>query len=203
MRTRLRRVLLGALLAALIPFSVAAGQGQPRAVIEQFHSVLLGVMQEASSLGFQGRYDRLAPAIEESFNLPLMAQWIVWPHWKKLNEDQRNLLVDAFSRMTIATYAARFDDYSGQRFEVLAEEETKREDVLVKSRIIKSNGEPVLLNYLMHPDGEGWRIIDIHLKGKFSELATRKADYGSVLRREGFDILLQKIDRKIEKLAKE
>ena len=58
--------------------------------------------------------------------------------------------------MTIATYASRFDGYSGERFEVDPAVETRAAGSVVHTRIVQSNGEPVALNYLMREsDGAG------------------------------------------------
>src|SRR6266851_4472088 len=71
----------------------------------------------------------------------------------------------AFSEYTAATYANRFDDYSGEKFEVLPETTAASSGVIVRSRLIKSNGEPVTLNYLMREGNGRWQIIDVFLSG--------------------------------------
>src|SRR3546814_5674506 len=71
---------------------------------------------------------------------------------------------------------------------------------LVRTRLIKSDGEAVALNYLMRPGDEGWQIVDIFLKGSISELATRRSEYSSVLRREGYDKLIAMLSQKIAHL---
>ncbi len=99
----------------------ARAQDTPAAgVIETLHAELIGVMREADSLGFAGRRDRLAPVIEGAFELPLIARASTGRHWKKLDETQRARLVDAFSRLTVATYAGRFDGYDGESFRTVS-----------------------------------------------------------------------------------
>ncbi|HEX6840514.1 MAG TPA: ABC transporter substrate-binding protein, partial [Stellaceae bacterium] len=67
---------------------------------------------------------------------------------------------------------------------------------LVETRIVKPDGEPVSINYLMRHDGDGWRIGDVYLTGTISELATRRAEFSSVLRSQGVDGLIQALNRK-------
>lgn len=184
-------------LVALVIFSAEVRAAPASQVIEQFSAALLKVMQEAETLGYAGRYDALAPAVTSSFALPFMAQVAAGRYWKNLSEAQQGRLVDAFTQMTIATYAARFNDYSGQLFEIVGEEPARRDTTLVKTRLVKGDGEAIAINYLLRRKDETWEIVDIYLKGRISELALRRAEYVSVLRREGFDGLLSVLQQKL------
>lgn len=191
------------IVGVLIAFSAAAQQGQPRAVIDGFHAVLVNVMQEADALGYSGRYEWLDPTVRDSFNLKFMAQVTAGRYWGQADAAQRGEYVDAFSRMAVATYASRFDDYAGESFEILSEEDGPRETVLIKSNIVKKDGSKVAINYLLRRFDDGWRIIDVYLKGRYSELATRKSEYSSILRARGIEGLIGALDKKIAALAQE
>ncbi len=175
----------------------AGAETTAQGVIDQFHRSLIGVMTRASELGYQGRYDALAPEIARAFHLPVMARIVAGSHWKTFSGDQKSALVEAFGRMTTATYANRFDGYSGERFRILGEAPTRRKSVIVKSEIVKSDGEAIAINYLMRKFRRGWRVVDVQLKGAYSELATRRSEYSSILRRSGLATLLAQIAGKI------
>ena len=200
LRQRLTLALAAVLLAGFIPFSAEARQATPVETVNRLHAALLGVMREASALGFDGRYNTLAPTVVASFNLPLMAQVTVGRHWRGLNDEQRARLVDAFTRMTLVIYADRFDDYSGERFDFLTEDQTPR-SVLVKTQLVKADGEKVRLDYLLRQFDDEWRIIDVLSKGTYSELATRRSEYTAVIKREGFPALISKLNRKVTELT--
>ena len=86
--------------------------------------------------------------------------------------DQRDRLAERFAAMSVATYAARFDGYSGQSFEVLDPQRGPQNAVIVPSRLVRPEDEPIALDYRMRQDDSGaWRIVDVYLKGRFSELA--------------------------------
>ena len=72
--------------------------------------------------------------------------------------------------------------------------------VIVQTRLIKGNGEPVTLNYLMRESDGKWQIIDVFLSGTISELATRRSEFTSVIRRDGAQGLLQLLDRRVAEL---
>jgi phospholipid transport system substrate-binding protein len=201
MRRTLRWIaLLGGL--CLINIELAAAPGSsPRAVVEGFYRVLLDVMKQATGLGFEGRYRRLQPAIEEAYDLPLMIRLAVGPQWNSLSAAQQARLLDAFKRFTISTYANRFDGYESEYFEVRGEKSgVAGGATLVETRLV-SPKETVELNYLMRPDGGKWQIIDVFLSGTISELATRRAEYTSVLRRDGPEGLVGLLERKVGELT--
>jgi phospholipid transport system substrate-binding protein len=193
-------VLSLALAAGLMAAPAFADPLPPQKVVQSFYDVLLDVMKGSKGLGFSGRYERLKPAIETAYNLPLMSRLSIGPQWQSLTPEQQEKMTTAFDAFTVATYANRFDDYSGEKFEVLPETTPSSGGVIVQTRLIKGNGEPVTLNYLMRQNGDKWQIIDVFLSGTISELATRRSEFTSVLRRDGAQGLLQLLDRRVAEL---
>jgi phospholipid transport system substrate-binding protein len=189
-----------AIVLTLVAAPLRAEPTPAQAVIQGFYDVLLHTMQDSKALGFSGRYQRLKPAIETAYNLPLMARLSIGPQWQSLSPQQQESFAAAFGEFTVATYANRFDDYSGEKFEVLPQTTPASGGVIVQTRLIKGNGEPVTLNYLMRQGGDKWQIIDVFLSGTISELATRRSEFTSILRRDGPEGLLQVLDKRVADL---
>jgi len=190
-----------ALIVVLLALPVRAQEAPPK-VIEEFYAVILDCMKNADKLGFKGRRERLAPAIEKAYDLPLMARLSIGPDWQKLSPEDQKRITEAFKDLTVSTYAGRFDGFSGEKFEVEpTAQDAQNSNKLVLSRIITSKGEPIQLNYLMRQNN-GWRIIDVFLKGTVSELATRRSEFSSVLRRDGAEALVRLMHEKAAAEAK-
>jgi phospholipid transport system substrate-binding protein len=148
---RLATALVGlAAVAASSASSLAAAA--PQETIRNFYSVLLGAMKNGPTLGIRGRYDQIAPAIEQKFDLSYMLQKTVGLAWRTLPDEQKKQVWVAFARYMTATYADRFHGYSGEKFEVTGQQNTPY-GTIVESRIVKSNGEPVSINYLIRVRG--------------------------------------------------
>ncbi len=188
------------LLILLVLASPTAAQSPAVAVVERLHDTLLAVMKEADALGFEGRRERLAPVLADSYDMPLIARVSTGLHWRRAEPAQQDKMIDALTRLSVATYASRFDDYSGESFRVLSEQPAPRNTVLVNSEIVKSGGDTVRINYLLRKGDAGWRIVNVYLKGIYSELAVRRSDYAAELKRGGFDALLAAIEKKIADL---
>lgn len=183
------------------PLGASVTADEPRSVISKLNSVLLQSMQGADKLGYKGRREILAPVIEDSFDLPFMIRYSAGRHWRKLTEPQQAALTAAFSDLTIATYADRFDGYSGEKFEIVAEQDARKGLKLVKTVLQKSNGERIKLDYLLRPSEKSWRIIDIFVKGRISELSTKRSEYSTALKRRGYDGLIEILKKKIAMLS--
>ena len=198
-----RRVVASVAVALLIlvPANGFGASGDPAAVrVDNLYTALLDTMKQAKQLGIKGRYDKLAPVLGKAYDLPLMSKIAVGQNWGALSAAQRESIVNAFTRMTTATYASRFDDFSGERFEVLQTADQPNGDKIVKTHIVQSDGKAVQLNYLMRNTGSEWKIIDVYLNGTISELASRRAEFGSILKSGGPNALVSALMKQGDKL---
>jgi phospholipid transport system substrate-binding protein len=194
-------VALGLALSLLVPVSGYAESTDPAASrINSFYYTLLEMMKQAKQLGVKGRYDKLAPVLTKTYDLASMSRIAVGQSWSTLSAPQQLSIVNAFTRMTTATYASRFDEFSGEQFEILQTVEQPSGDKIVKTRIIQSNGKPVALNYLMRKSGNDWKVIDVYLDGTISELASRRAEFGAILKSGGPDALVSSLVKQGDKL---
>jgi phospholipid transport system substrate-binding protein len=190
-----------ALLGAFALPTTGQGERSDPAVrsITAFYDALLAVMKDAQRLGFQGRYDKLTPVIRATFDLPAMTRIAVGPDWNGIAADLQTRLVENFSQMTIATYANRFDGYSGERFDVEPASETRNTGRLVRTKLVQTSGEPVTLNYLMRGSGDAWKVVDVYLTGSISELATRRTEFAAILKAGGPSALVDSLRQQAEK----
>ena len=186
----------------LLAAPVASAENSPQEVVQQLNATLIGVMQEAGSLGYRGRLERLTPVLNASFNYPLMARIAVSKHWKDLSPEQRKTLSRLFAQLSSATFAARFDNYNGETFKIIDQSDAPRNTVLVTNHLIKSSGGFVALNYLLREFKSGWRIVDVYLDAKYSELAIKRSEFTSVINQDGFDASISEIQTRIVEIER-
>lgn len=189
-------VLLG---LALLPQRAPAAE-DASAVVRGFYATLLETMKNADRLGAEGRYATLAPEIATAFDIPFMTRLTVGPSWGSLSGSEQSRAQAAFARYIAATYAEEFDGYAGQKLEV-TDERPVAYGILVRSRIVKANGEPVAMDYLLRRQGGGWRIADVYLDGTISEVATRRSDFAAILKDGGIDGLIAALEAKAASLT--
>lgn len=179
--------------------ALAGGAGD---TVQSLYASLLGTMRSGSALGESGRFAQLEPVIRSSFDLPTMARLSVGPTWSGLTPAQQQQVTDSYGRYISAIYADRFDSYDGQKLEVTGQQPSLS-GTLVTSRIVKANGDPVEVDYLMRQNSQGsWLIDDIYLDGTISELATRRSEFAAILRSQGIDGLIEALNRKADMLTR-
>lgn len=177
-----------------------AAQAGGDGTVQGLYDALLNTMKNGRALGQSGRFTQLAPIIRRSFDIALMARLSVGPSWFGLTDGQRQQMAESYGRYISAIYADRFNSYAGQKFEVIGEQSASA-GVMVKTQIIKANGEPVEVDYLMRRNGDSWLISDIYVDGAISEVATRRSEFAAILKSEGIDGLITALNRKTDILT--
>lgn len=191
--------LAAAQVVAVAPRALAMGTGGMEAV-RTLYNTLLSTMRNGPALGPRGRYAQIEPTIRQVFDIPFMSRLAVGPEWAGLTPLQQQQVSLAFERYVTAVYAERFDSYSGERLQVTGEQPSGG-GVIITSQIVKSNGQPVSINYLMRQNGGLWQIADIYLDGTISELATRRSEFAAILRTSGINGLIETLNAKANSLA--
>ena len=171
-------------------------------VVETFQSELLETMKQGKELGFDGRYNKLKQPVIVSHDLTKIARIVIGKEWKNLTEEQKKQMLDVFTRLSIASYAHNFKEFSGQSFKFYSEEQTQRGGIIVRTFLVLPDDKDVKFDYMLKDKGESWQIINIIANG-VSDLALKRSEYTSILKREGFDALLVKISGKIEKYSQQ
>ena len=171
-------------------------------VIDTLDHALLDVMKNAAKLGYQGRYDTLKPILLSSYDLPRMTQLVVGSAWTGWSETDRSRVTDAFTRFVIATYARRFDGYSGEDF-VIDGERPSPNGAIVLTHLTRPKDPSITINYLMRDKGDtGPQVIDVYLTGTISQLAQFRSEFSAILAHDGVNGLIAALEKKAENQGK-
>ncbi|HEX3431801.1 MAG TPA: ABC transporter substrate-binding protein [Rhizomicrobium sp.] len=183
-------------LAVALFVSVPARAADPAADrIQTFYNSLLDTMKRGPQLGMQGRFRALEPAVDATFDIPAMIQFIVGPGWSGTKESDRTALIAAFRRMTVANYAANFSTYDGEQFNVDPSVQQRGPDKIVQTTLVPKGDKPIPLIYRMRESSGGWKVIDVFLNGYVSTLAMRRSDFAATLASGGAPALVAKINQ--------
>jgi phospholipid transport system substrate-binding protein len=193
-----RRRLLA--LAAALTTSQAGGASAQNAnaviaPIQQFYSVLLTIMRAGRTTPFIQRFNTLAPALEQTLNLPVILQTAVGFAWSALPAAQQSQLLAVFRQYTVASWVSNFDSYSGQKLEVLPTLRSVGQSQVVHTEIVKPTGGSSVIDYVMRPAGSAWKATDVLLDGTISQVAVLRSDFTSLLLR-GPNALVESLRQK-------
>jgi phospholipid transport system substrate-binding protein len=182
--------------------SEAPSGSEPQAVAQALCDALVRTMKQGSALGPAGRVKALDPELRRDYDLPLTTRLVVGPPWRSMSPEDQQALITAFSDYSIAVYASRFKSYSGERFVVdPVVDKLPSGDVVVHTKLLPHDGDPVEIDYLERTEPDGWRIIDVLLSGTISQMAERRSEYSSALREGGAAALIRLLQQKTSQLA--
>ena len=182
-------------------YGVNAFAGEATRVVSELQDSIMTMMKEGRDLGYAGRFQSISPMVEKTHDLDNIARLVVGRHWKGLDASQRSAFVETFRKLSISMYAGRFKDYGGEQFAILSEQPLKRGNrKLVTSHLVKSDGEKITFTHVLHQIHDQWKIISVSVNG-VSDLALKRAEYGGILRKDGFPTLIERLKTQIQKNA--
>jgi len=102
----------------------------------------------------------LSATLAELIAVSAMSTWPIWPSW----------MSDPVSELSVATYADRFDSYSGESFKTQSERKLDNGDVMVQSVLAERGGGTTRFDYILRNREGRWGIVNIVAEG-VSDLA--------------------------------
>jgi phospholipid transport system substrate-binding protein len=202
-----RRAVVGLAVGAMIALGCArTGYAQstigPAVPIERLNEALLTVMKGGRTMPFTRRFDVVAAAVDDVFDLETILQRSVGPRWPMLLTDEQVQLRTAFRRYTIVNYVASFDGYGGETFAVAPETQAiAGGDEVVTTRIVPVTGVPTTLSYVVRRSLGGWKAIDVLVNGTISRVAVQRSDFRTLLSGGSGSALVASLRQKVMDLS--
>jgi phospholipid transport system substrate-binding protein len=195
----------GTLLAGMLPWRAVKGQSvgaSPVGPVEALNNALLAAMKAGGRAPFAERYRMLSPVVEQVFDLQAVLRRSVGLSWSGMPEDQKATLANAFQRYTVSTYLANFDSFNGQSFQVSPSARPVGDgQVVVESRLVRVNDDPVTIDYVMQREPAGWRPVDVLTNGAISRVAVQRSDFRGLLSHGGVPALTASLESKVASLS--
>jgi len=193
-------------LGLVLPQSTIASPSSATAekTINALHAQLLIAMQLPRETTPSQRIELLRPAIEAAFDFSTIGRIILGESWRALSSEQKITFIDILQQLSVATYANNFSKFSGQKF-LVTQVKIKKKLTIIDTQLTRSSDtsdkEPVSLKYLLKKNNGKWGIVNVIAQG-VSDLALKRAEYSSIIKKRGFESLIQQLNGKIANLQK-
>jgi phospholipid transport system substrate-binding protein len=173
-----------------------------KAPIQRLDAALMAAMKAGQGTAFARRFASLEPVIEQTFDLDAVLAASIGLTWAGIPSDQKAQLRAAFRRYTVASYAANFDNYTGQRFQLAPPvRNVGNGEVVVSTEIIAGDGTSHKLDYAMRATVSGWKAVDALADGSISRVAVQRSDFRQLLSSGGTPALMAGLQRKVANLS--
>lgn len=129
------------------------------------------------------------------FDTRYIAQLVLARHWRGATDEQRSRFESAFKSMLIGTYANTLLEYHDS---VRAEWKPLRmaegaTEVTVSSSLMRPNGPPIPVGFVMRLNNGAWKIYDITIEN-ISLIANFRGQFNGEIRKSGLDTVIQSME---------
>jgi phospholipid transport system substrate-binding protein len=141
------------------------------------------------SISTEQRREEFRKLFRDGFAVNGIARFVAGRYWRSASEDERTEYLQLFEDVIVNTWADRFSQYSGQKFEVRgatdATPDKSPENVaLVESLFFTDPTTPVRLEWRVASKGDLFKIVDVKLEG-ISMATTQRDEFNSVVSKNG------------------
>ena len=188
---KLRRYFL--LFAIVVALSAASGVGATTVqgaaqFIRQLGDKAVATLQ-APNLTLDQREARFRGLLAEGFDLAFIGRFVLGRYWRAASPEQRSDYLALFSEFVVQIYSTRFGGYVGQSLTITGGREAGDKDAIVRTRIDRPSGPPIVVDWRVRITGNQYRIIDVMIEG-ISMVRTQRSEFTSVVQRDGIEGLL-------------
>ena len=141
-------------------------------------------------------------AFTEAVDLKGVGQFVLGTVWKKTSEEDRTAFLNAFTDLTVKTWADRFNLYTGQQIIFQGTRNAERGQIYVDSVI--QDKQPVEVIWRLRPSKDSYKIVDIVVEG-VSMASTYRNDYRAFLQQNANSVsaLTEELARKSREFKSE
>lgn len=179
------------LLASLGAPALALETKQARDFVSQLADKTLAVLRADSSV--QARASKLAPMLRDGLDLDSMGKFVLGRHAKELTPDQNKKFAQAFEKNVVDTYSDLLARQSVADVKITGESKQPDGDVLINSEIVRAGAPPTPYDWRVREGTGGLKVVDVVIGG-VSLLITRRQEFAAVMRKDGVDGLIRKLE---------
>ena len=190
-------LLAAALLMAAVLLGTAPVRADPAseakafAFIEVLTAEALGLVDSLEGDAFDEQFGAF---IMRGFDVATVGRIAMGPYWRRASPEQQTEYQSLFNVYIVATYAARFRQFSG---EVLRVEETlgiDEDETIVTTQFVRPNDPNIRIDWHVRTGAERDVVLDVIVEG-LRLTRTLRDEFSDVIRIGGgdIDVLLQRL----------
>ena len=153
----------------------------------------------ASEMSLEEREKQVRVLLREGFDFAFIGRFVLGRHWRTMTPEQRSDYLQLFSAFVLKVYSSRLGGYAGETFKVTGTRPAGKQDILVRTEIIRPSGPPLDCEWRVRVIDGRQRIIDVMVAG-ISMAITQRSEFSSVISRNGYDGLLHALRARAMKM---
>jgi len=142
------------------------------------------------------RKQRILNVVTDMFDFREMAKSSLAQSWNTLTPEEQDTFVGLFTRLVEQRYIGKIDSYSDQKV-VYKKQLVKGDNAMIYTDIVDKDLEIPIIYRLEENKGK-WLIYDVKIEN-VSLIVNYRRDFDSIIRKEQFAGLVEKITKQLEK----
>ncbi len=172
---------------------------QAAAPTDQLRRSLDGIIEVLREQGLDSevRREKIRVLFRERFDFRVMSRRVLARNWKEATPEIQDRFVALFTDLLEATYIGRIEEYSDERVDFV-KERIKEKRAIIDTLIVTRSVE-IPINYKLTLTGDLWLVYDVVIE-EVSLVRSFRSSYSTIVKKEGFEGLLAKMENKVEEL---
>lgn len=171
-----------------------ASSETPEQFVERTSNEVLAVLRD-KALSHDAKITKLEGMLDERSDFESISKLVLAVHYKQFNDAQKKEFVDLLHRYLTTTYGHQIDNYANETVTVVGGREEARGDYSVQTRIKRSSGQDLSVEYRLRKVEGQWRLLDVIGEG-ISLVSNLRSQFGEILNAGGPEKLLKVLREK-------
>lgn len=196
----------------LLPAPAARAQAAPAATASAITAPVsalyaaLSRIQAPNSGSFAQRTQILGPVVDKVYDLETVLRASVGLRYASFSDADKQRLRDVFRQFTVARYVSSFKPGGDARFTI---DPTPRPapvgtDQIVTTHIGSTDDtDGTEIDYVLRSSPQGWRIVEVLLKGSISQVAAQRSDFSGALASGNVQNLIALLQKKVQAFSED
>ena len=181
----------------LLTLPANAISATPQDQVKQMVDGVFAVLN--SDLATDVKREKISGTVQKFLGIESLSQRTLGVYWKKATAGELNQFKPLYLKILERTYLNRVDDYSGGKVEY-ERERVKGNKAILDTRFVSERYD-IPVQYKLVEKAGTWQIYDVLIEG-VSLVRSYRSSYNEILRKEGFDGLLKKMEQKLAQIEK-
>lgn len=164
---------------------LAAQGGDPGAFVKSLGDKAIETLT-VKDITAAEREERFRNLLREGFDVKRIGRFVLGRYARGLSPEMVQEYNSLFEDLIVATYAARFGEYSGQTFQIkrVAEQEGRNDSIVMSEIRPVDGGPPIRVDWQVRAADDNPKIVDVRVEGVSMSL-TQREEFAAVIRKGG------------------
>jgi phospholipid transport system substrate-binding protein len=171
------------------PLPASSSTESPEQFVERTSNDVLGILRD-SGLSHEAKIAKLEVMLDERSDFETISKLVLAVHYKKFSDPQKKDFETLLHRYLTTTYGHQIDNYANETVSVTGGREEARGDYTVQTKIKRTTGQDLSVEYRLRKVGDRWRLIDVIGEG-ISLVSNLRSQFGEIVNDGGPEKLLK------------